>query len=223
MSERVTFASAAGDTASGALSLPAGSGPAPAVIVVHEWWGLTDQIERTVDRLAGEGFIALAVDVYRGVTTRDPAEAQRLMQALSGERSLADLTGAVAYLKAHPLCSGKVAITGFCMGGAYSFAAACFVRGLSAAVPFYGIPPRPDWSKVDVPIQAHVASRDGWVKPAAVEAIRATLAARGQPMEVRVYEADHAFMNEQRPEVYAPEAARVAWDRAVAFLRQHTA
>lgn len=223
MIERVAFPSATGDTASGALALPPGDARAPAVILVHEWWGLTDQITATAERLAAAGFLVLAVDLYRGTVTRDPAEAQRQMVALPRERSLADLTGAAAYLKAHPRSTGKVAITGFCMGGAYAFAAACFIRGLSAAVPFYGLPPSPDWSQVDIPIQAHVAQHDGWVKPAAVEAIRDTLVARGQAMDVHVYDADHAFMNEQRPEVYAPEAARVAWDRAVAFLRQHTA
>ncbi|MBK9035041.1 MAG: dienelactone hydrolase family protein [Myxococcales bacterium] len=223
MIERVTFPSATGETASGALAVPADAARAPAVIVVHEWWGLTDQIERTAERLAEAGFVALAVDLYRGTVSRDPAEAQRLMTELPRERSLADLRGAVAYLHDHPRSTGKVAITGFCMGGAYAFAAACFVRGLSAAVPFYGIPPAPDWSQVDVPILAHVASRDGWVTPAAAEKIQETLAALGKRMDLNVYDADHAFMNEQRPEVYSAEDARVAWDRTIDFLRAHTA
>ena len=123
MIERVTFPSATGDTAQGALAVPAGAGRAPAVILVHEWWGLTDQIEHTAERLAEAGFVALAVDLYRGFVTRDPAEAQRQMVALPRERSLADLRGAVAYLHDHDRATGKVAITGFCMGGAYAVCA----------------------------------------------------------------------------------------------------
>ena len=96
-------------------------------------------------------------------------------------------------------------------------------EALPAAVPFYGIPPAPDWSQVDVPILAHVAARDGWVTPAAAEKIQETLAALGKRMDLHVYDADHAFMNEQRPEVYSPEDARVAWDRTIDFLRAHTA
>ncbi|MCL4224297.1 MAG: dienelactone hydrolase family protein [Myxococcales bacterium] len=223
MSERVTFTSKNGDTVGGALALPAGAAPAPAVVVVQEWWGLNAQIEATVDRLAAEGFVALAPDLYRGAVARDATEANQMMTALDGQRAMADLEGAVAHLRAHPRGNGKVAITGFCMGGAYTFAAACFVRGLACAVPFYGVPPRPDWSQVDTPIQAHFASRDGWAKPDAAREIQRVLEGRGQTMELHVYDAEHAFMNERRPEVHAPEAAALAWSRAVAFLRQHTA
>jgi carboxymethylenebutenolidase len=225
MIERVSFPSPATPDvpAGGVLAVPEGTARAPAVIVVPEWWGINPQIERTVERFAAEGFLALAVDVYRGVSTRDPAEAAKLMVALDGARVLDDVRGALAYLHDHPRGSGKVGIVGFCMGGAYSFAAACFVRGLACAVPFYGLPPRPDWAQVDVPIQAHFASRDDWAKPEIAEQIQQTLAKRGQRMDLHVYDADHAFMNDARPEVYSPDDARVAWERAVDFLRQHLA
>ena len=222
MSERVTFTSKAGDQTSGFLATPPGDGSAPGVIVVHEWWGLNPQIEETSRRLASEGFLTLAPDLYRGARAGDAAEANKMMTELDGKRALGDLGGALDFLKAHPRCNGKVAITGFCMGGAYTFAAACFIRGLAAAVPFYGLPPKPDWSQVDVPIMAHVARRDGWVTPAAAEAVHAALTARGQHMDLHVYDADHAFMNENRPEVYDAESARLAWSRTVEFLRAHT-
>lgn len=222
MSERVTFTSSNGDTVVAAQALPAGDGPAPTVVVVQEWWGLNPQIEGLVDRFAEAGFVAFAPDLYRGQLARDATEADALMRALDGTRALADLEGAVAHLRAHPRGNGKVAMTGFCMGGAYTFSAACFIRGLACTVPFYGLPARFDWSQVDAPIQAHVATRDSWVKPEKVEQIQQTLAARGQRMDVHVYEADHAFMNERRPEVFAPEAAALAWDRAVDFLRRYT-
>ena len=120
-------------------------------------------------------------------------------------------------------CTGKVAVMGFCMGGALAFATACRVPGLCAVVPFYGVPTAADWSKVDAPIQAHFASRDGWAKASSAKEIQAALAARNQPMELHVYDADHAFMNERRPEVHDPAAARLAWQRACDFIRQHSA
>ena len=223
MIDRVTFASGNGDTVQGALALPAGERRAPAVIVVHEYWGLTDQVEHTAERLAAEGFLVLAVDLYRGVVTRDPAEAMRLMQTQPVDRAVEDLRGAVSYLAAHPRGTGKVAVLGFCMGGAYAFRAAFAVRGLCAAVPFYGVPRDPDWSAVDVPILAHFCRHDGWATVEIAEKIQETLAARGQRMDLHVYDADHAFMNEQRPEVYSPDNARIAWQRTIDFLRLHSA
>jgi len=222
MSERVTFTSRNGDRIEGAIALPPGQGPAPTLVVVQEWWGLNAHVESLVDRFAAEGFIALAPDLYRGVVATDATVASQLMTELDGQRALGDIEGAIAHLRAHPRSNGKVAITGFCMGGAYSFAAACFVRGLACAVPFYGIPPRHDWNLVDAPIQCHVGRRDTWVTPARAEAIQQILAARGARMDLHVYEADHAFMNDTRPEVYDPAAAALAWERAVAFLHQHT-
>ena len=192
------------------------------MVVVQEWWGLNPQIEGLVERFAEAGFVAFAPDLYRGKLAKDATEAGAMMAALDGTRALGDVAGAVAHLRAHGRGNGKVAVTGFCMGGAYTFAAACFIRGLACTVPFYGLPPKPDWSLVDAPVQAHVATRDGWVKPAAVERIQQILAGRGVRMDVHVYEADHAFMNETRPEVYSPDAAALAWDRAVAFLHQYT-
>ncbi len=222
MSERVTFTSRNGDRISGALAVPA-SATAGAVILVHEWWGLTPQIEQMVDRLAGEGFLVLAPDLFRGEVAdlKDTPAAQKLMNGLDGARALADLGGALDFLKGHERGNGKVGITGFCMGGAYAFAAACALRGLAASVPFYGLPPHADWSQVDVPIEAHFAANDGWAKPALAEEIQRTLAARGQPMDLHVYQAEHAFMNEARPEVYEPISAALGWDRLVEFLRAH--
>lgn len=242
MIERLTFPSPAGDATPGVLATPgvtprpatahgaetpplgaSGTARVPAVIVEHEFFGLTPQHERMVERFADEGFLALAPDHYRGVTTRDPAEAARLAEELDGARSYADLRGALTFLREHPRSNGKVAIVGFSLGGAYAFGAACFVRGLACAVPFYGVPPRPDWSLVDIPIQAHFAARDTRARPERAEQIQQTLAARGVRMDLHIYDADHAFMNEDYPNLYSPEDARVAWERMIDFLRTHTA
>jgi carboxymethylenebutenolidase len=222
MTEKVTFSAKSGGEASGELVLPAGGGKAPGVVLIQEWWGLNDHIRSLLDRLAAAGFVALAPDLYHGTSTKDPAEAGRLMTELDKPRALDEIAGAVRWLAAHEATNGKVGVIGFCLGGALAFAAAATIPELGAAVPFYGIPsPAPDYAQVKCPILAHFAARDEWAKPAAAEAIRDELARRGHPMEVHVYDADHAFVNDTRPDVYNPEAAKLAWDRTIEFLRQH--
>jgi carboxymethylenebutenolidase len=144
------------------------------------------------------------------------------MTALDTQAALDEIAGAVRYLAGHTRTSGKVGVMGFCMGGALSFAAAAALPELKAVVPFYGLPsPAPDYSKVKAPILAHFAARDEWATPAGAEAIKKELEARGQPMELHVYDADHAFVNDTRPDVYNAAAAKLAWDRSVEFLEQH--
>jgi carboxymethylenebutenolidase len=223
MATPVQFSAKSGGAASGEIALPEGVDKAPSVILIQEWWGLNDHIRSLLSRLAKAGFVALAPDLYHGTSTRDPNEAMRLMTELDGDRSMDEIAGAVSYLAAHPRSSGKVGIIGFCMGGAFSFRAAANIPELAAAVPFYGIPPadKADYSKVRAPILAHFASRDEWAKPSAAEAIKRELDARGQTMELYVYDADHAFMNDTRPDVYNAAAAEVAWSRSIDFLHKH--
>ena len=102
-----------------------------------------------------------------------------------------------------------------------TFAAAATIPHLGAAVPFYGVPPHGEWSRIKAPVLAHFARRDAWAKPAAAEAVRDAVVAAGGTMEVHVYDADHAFVNDTRPEVHDPENARLAWERTVAFLKDH--
>jgi carboxymethylenebutenolidase len=209
--------------AAGEIALPAGEGRVPSVIVFHEWWGLNDHIRSLLERLAADGIAALAIDLYDGRTTKDAGEAAKLMGELDSEKAVDRAKGALAYLKSHPRSNGKVGALGFCMGGALTFRAAAGIPELGAAVPFYGVP---DASKVDfggvrAPILAHFAKRDEWATPASAEAIRDKLVASGRTMQLEVYDADHAFVNDTRPEVYSPEAAKLAWSRTIAFLRQH--
>jgi carboxymethylenebutenolidase len=109
------------------------------------------------------------------------------------------------------------------MGGAYSFAAASAIPELGAVVPFYGIPPveRLDFDKMKAPILAHFASRDQWATVASATEIQKKVEAHHGSMRLEVYEADHAFVNDTRPDAYAPEAAKLAWERTIAFLHQH--
>jgi carboxymethylenebutenolidase len=221
MSERVSFKSRTGAPVDGALAVPAGSGKAPAVVVIQEWWGLNEQIKGIADRLAGEGFVALVPDLYHGKLATDRDEASHLMNTLDWTRAMDDLAGAVAHLREHPRSNGKVAVVGFCMGGALSFAAAASIPGLAAVVPCYGVPGQADYTKVDAPILAHFCKTDDWATPEIARKIQAQIEEQGGSMELHLYDAEHAFMNEKRPEVYHPEAAKQAWARTIAFLRQH--
>jgi len=215
--QRVTFPSSAGE-ASGVLVTPDGTGKPPGVVVIQEWWGLNDQIKSVAEHYAAAGFAALVPDLYHGQLAKTADEAGAMMKALDFGKAVQEIAGAAAFLRERG--SAKVAVTGYCMGGALSFAAAVNVRGLAAVVPFYGLPGDLDWSKVDAPVQAHFATHDDWATVAGAEKIKAAVKV---PMELHVYDAQHAFCNDRRPEVYNPDAAKQAWDRALAFLRSHTA
>lgn len=222
MSSLITFPAQDGSQVSGEIALPAGEGKAPGLVLVQEWWGLNDHIRDLAQRFAAAGFVTLAPDLYQGKATKDPSEAMALMTALDGQRALADIAAAARHLLAHPRVNGKIGVTGFCMGGAYAFTAATRIPEISAAAPFYGIPPagRADYSKAR-PIMAHFAAKDEWATVAGAEAIKKEVEAAGGSMVLHVYDADHAFMNDTRPEVHSPENAKLAWERTITFLHQH--
>ncbi len=216
--QRVTFPSSAGE-ASGVLVTPdqPASGKPPAVVVLQEWWGVNDQIQGVAERYAAAGFLAIVPDLYHGKIAKDADEADKMMKALDFGKAVQEIAGAVAFVRDRS--SGKIAVTGYCLGGALAFASAVHIRGLAAVVPFYGLPGDLDWTKIDAPVQAHFASHDEWATVAGAQKIKAAVKA---PMELHVYDAQHAFANERRPDVYHAEAAKQAWDRALGFLRSHT-
>ncbi len=203
----------------GVIELPAGENPVPGVVILQEYWGINEQIRIAAKRWAEEGFVAVVPDLYHGKLATSAEEAGKLMKSLDWPAALKQIGEAVAFVKSHPRCTGKVAVTGYCMGGALTLAAAVNIRGLSAAVPFYGLPGELDWSKIDAPVQAHFAQHDDWATVAGAQKIKDAVTV---PMELHVYDAQHAFCNEKRPEVYNADAANQAWGRAVAFVRAHT-
>jgi carboxymethylenebutenolidase len=222
MATRTTFKAKSGSDTSGEISLPEGAGKAPAVVLAQEWWGINDHIRSLLDRLAKAGFVALAPDLYHGKTAKDAGEAGKMMQALDWKGAMDEIAGAAVSLTKHERGNGKVGMIGFCMGGALTFAAATQVPELAAAAPFYGIPgPETDYKKVRAPIQAHFAKRDDWAKASTAEEIKKVIEQNGGSMELFVYDADHAFVNDTRPEVYSADNAKQAWDRAMAFLHEH--
>lgn len=193
----------------------------PGLIVVHEWWGLNENIRAMGARFAQEGFTVLVPDLYGGKVTSDAAEAGVLMQALKTEHAMEIVAACAEELTRRT--GKKVGITGFCMGGAMAFAAAASVPSIACAVPFYGIPKAEYWdaSKMRCPIQAHFAKVDDWARADEAEKMAAAVRARGGSMEVFVYDAGHAFMRDGDATTYSPENAKLAWSRATSFLRTH--
>jgi len=203
----------------------AAKGDAPGLVVIQEWWGLQEQIKGACDRFALAGFDALAPDLFKGVVVpyHDAKEAERQVMSLDFlDATNQAVRGAARYLSRN---GAKVGITGFCMGGAVSVLAAAHVPELSAAVPFYGLPPAQALKVADirVPVQGHFANRDDFVAPAAVDAFEKAMKAAGKSAEIFRYDADHAFANEQRLSVHDRHAFELAWDRAIAFLKAHLA
>jgi len=224
--QNVTFASN-GSQAHGYLALPPG-GRGPGLVVIQEWWGLTSQLADTVDRFAAEGFVALAPDLYGGAVTHDAEEAGRLMQELPVERACRDLAGAVDYLLGRDEVQGDaVGAVGFCMGGAFVMTLAAQEGGkIAAAVPFYPAGQMPeDYSGLQAAVLAHFAEKDAFVPLSVADDLAAKVeAGTGRSPEIVRWPAGHAFLNEENLlGTYDPELARQAWDKTVAFLREHLA
>ena len=223
MGEMVEFPFADGNTR-GYLSTPK-SGSGPGVIVIQEWWGLVDHIKDVCDRFAGEGFVALAPDLYHGKTAKSPDEAGKLMMALRIDQAEQDLSAAIEYLATlDSTTSEKVGVVGFCMGGALSLYTATKNPHVGACVVFYGGHPnvKPDLPNLHAPVLGLYAARDGFVTPDSVHQLESKLKELGKQIEAHIYPGtDHAFFNDTRPEVYNADAADDAWRRTVQFLRKH--
>jgi carboxymethylenebutenolidase len=197
----------------------AAKGADPGFVMIQEWWGLNDQIKAMADRLAGEGYRVLVPDLYRGKKASDPDGAGQLMAALDfADAAKQDVRGCAQHLKRSG--SAKAGVGGFCLGGAVTVIAAVHVPDADAALCFYGIPPAAvaDPAQVRMPFQGHFAQHDDWCNPAAVDALEAGLGKSGASFEIHRYDAQHAFMNEARPEVYDRACADLAWRRATEFL-----
>ena len=210
-----------GDRIRGYLAVPA-SGTGPGVLVLQEWWGLVDHIRDICDRLAREGFVALAPDLYRGEATRDPDEAGRLMMGLEIPRAARDLDAAGQALLQHEATTGtKLGAIGFCMGGQLALFAATRNPRIGAVVDFYGIHPNVtlDFSEMKAAVLGIFAERDTFVPPEAALKLQGDIEANGLAADFEIFDGvDHAFMNETRPDVYDAAAAARAWDKTTRFL-----
>jgi len=200
----------------------------PAIIVIQEWWGLTEHIKDIARRYAAEGYVAIAPDLYSRLgyaLTPDPGEAGKLMNSLQQEDGLRDLNATVAYLKSVPEADGaRIGVTGFCMGGSYALMLPCVNPEIKAAVPFYGQVPNPDapLQKLSAPVLYFYGEDDGWITKADVQRLAAALKKYQKVGEIKTYPgAPHAFFRDTDRSVYRPEAARDAWARTKAFFKQH--
>ncbi|MEM8746031.1 MAG: dienelactone hydrolase family protein [Actinomycetota bacterium] len=200
MGDMVDFPSN-GIDARGYLASPEG-GSGPGVIVIQEWWGLDSGIKEMADRLAAEGFVALAPDLYHGeLAGHDEMDkAGELMQSLPPDRAGRDMSGAVDFLADHAsVTSDGVGVMGFCMGGLLTFVLATLRPDrVKAAVPFYGFPTgddQPDYSQISAKIRGHMAGIDDFFPPDAAKELESTLKGLGKDVEITVHEnAGHAFM-----------------------------
>jgi carboxymethylenebutenolidase len=217
----IEYARPDGKKAPGYIEMPVAGKNAPAVVVIQEWWGLNDQIKGVADRLAKAGYRALVPDLFRGKLAKDRNEASHMMNTLDWASAVLDVRGAAQHLKS--FAPSKVAVMGFCMGGALTIIAGTKVPELDAGVCFYGIPPAEaaDPSQIRIPMQFHFAKKDDWCNPPTVQKLEEAMKRGKVSYELHWYDADHAFMNEARPEVYDPNAAKVAWERALKFLANH--
>jgi carboxymethylenebutenolidase len=207
--------------------------PVGAVVVIQEWWGLNDQIRGVADRFAVAGLTALVPDLYRGKSTVAAEEAHHLMDSLNfADAASNDVRGAVAFLKGRAIGSGKVGVTGYCMGGALTILSMMLAPEADAGVVWYGLPPLEfvDAAKIGQtrPLMAHWATQDGAFPIASVDALEAKLREAGVRYEGHRYLAYHAFANETavgpgRLAVtqYDPVWAQLAWDRTMRFFGQH--
>jgi carboxymethylenebutenolidase len=219
----IEFATSAG-SAPGYLAIPSGE-TGPATIVLQEWWGLDGHIRSICDRFAAEGFFALAPDLYRGETTEQPSEAEQKMMALSMDQAEKDMCGAAAHLRAQPGVQGNgVGSVGFCLGGGLSVWAAASCPNIGAAVTFYYVMPhgKPDFSKITGPLLGHFGTSDEFISTDEAKALEEELRNAGVRVSFQFYEnAGHAFFNDtNRLGTYDREAAELAWERTLSFLRE---
>jgi carboxymethylenebutenolidase len=223
MGEQVTFPSNS-HTCEGYLAVPA-NGSGPAVVVIQEWWGLVPHIKDLVDRFAGEGFLAIAPDLYHGKTTRSPDDAMKLLMELDVDRAEREIAGAGAYLLSRPECSSsKFGVVGFCAGGALAQYAATKNGSVAAAISFYGgfQKVKPEWKHLAAPLMLIYGEEDTGVPAEGGRELASQLGALGKSVELHVYpNAGHAFFNDARPEAYNGTAAEDAWEKTLDFFRKN--
>jgi carboxymethylenebutenolidase len=194
---------------------------AAAVILIQEYWGINDHIRDIAGRYANEGYLCLAPDLYRGKLAKNPQEAGQFMQALPIEEGMEIIRQTIAETKAKYNVQ-KLGITGYCMGGIFALRAACEIDELAAAAPFYGdIPEESVLRNLKVPTLFIAGERDSWINPEKVNKLREAARKYDLPLEVVSYDADHAFFNDTRPEVYDAEAAADAWRRVLDLFRKN--
>jgi carboxymethylenebutenolidase len=210
------------ETVSGMLYTPAGKGPFPALIVIHEYWGLNDWVKEQASKFADQGYVALAVDLYRGKVADNPDLAHQLMRGVPEDRAKRDLGAAFDYLAAQPnVKKERIGSVGWCMGGGYSLDVALLEPALAAAVINYGhLATDPaELKKINAPILGNFGGQDQGIPPADVKKFGEALDKLGKKVDIKIYpDAGHAFENPNNKQGYRADDAADAWKRSLDFL-----
>ena len=194
---------------------------AAVIVLIQEYWGVNDHVRDIARRYAKEGYLCVAPDLYRGKVASSAQEASALMQSLQIDDGLETIRKSIEQTE-RSYGAQKIGITGYCMGGTYALRAACEMGQLSAAAPFYGdIPQENILKNLRVPTLFIAAKKDEWINAEKVDTLRQAAQKYKLPVEIVVYDADHAFFNDTRPQVYEPAAAADAWKRVLAFFGKH--
>jgi carboxymethylenebutenolidase len=213
------------DNAPGYLARPKADGKYPAVVVIQEWWGLDDHIKSVTERFAGQGFAALAPDLYRGKVAKEPSEAQKLVMQVQMDQAIKDIQGAVNYLVGQDYVSPKKAgVVGFCYGGGIAMRMSYTGKDIGAVVVFYGAgvdPSDDDLKNVSAPLLGLYGGKDQSIPQDKIKMWEAKLKEFGKTNEMVIYpDAGHAFLNDTRPS-YSKEAATDGWARALAWFKKY--
>jgi carboxymethylenebutenolidase len=210
------------ETVSGMLYTPAGKGPFPAIIVIHEWWGLNDWVKEQASKLADQGYVALALDLYRGRVATSPDMAHELMRGVPEDRANHDLKAAFDYLASQAnVKKDRIGSIGWCMGGGYSLDAALLEPTLAATVINYGhlATDSAELKKINAPILGNFGGQDRGITPDDVKKFQESMQKLGKKTDIKIYpDAGHAFENPNNKDGYRPDDAKDAWNRTVSFL-----
>jgi carboxymethylenebutenolidase len=221
--ETVTF-KAGGEDVQGFLAVPESKGPHPALVVIHEWWGLNDWVKEQAQKFAENGYVALAVDLYRGKVASDPELAHELSRGLPADRAVRDMKAAFDYLAARPdVDKSKIGSVGWCMGGGYSLALALNEPRLAACIINYGhlVSEPSEIAKIHAPILGNFGGQDRGITPDDVHAFEKALKDAGKSIDVKIYsDAGHAFENPNNKMGYRAADAEDAWTRMVDFFNK---
>ena len=210
------------ETVQGLLYTPAGKGPFPGVIVIHEWWGLNDWVKDQASKLADQGYVALAIDLYRGKVATTPDEAHQIMRGVPEDRAKRDLHAAFSFLASQPnVKKDRIGAIGWCMGGGYSLDVALQEPTLAADVINYGhLATDPEaLKKINAPILGLFGAQDKGIPPEDVRKFGEALDKMGKKIDIKIYDdAGHAFENPNNKDGYRPADAADAWRRTTDFL-----
>ncbi len=216
----ITLKLGSGRSVNAALARPAAA-KAPGLLLIHEWWGLNDEMRDVAARMADAGFLALSVDLFEGAVAKEPNRARELMTGLDATKATETMKGWAGWMRSETACNGKVGALGFCMGGGWALNTA-LATPLDAAVIFYGNCRKSaaELAALRGPVQGHFGRLDQGIPVEMAEGFREALKAAGKPGEIHIYEANHAFARIGGPN-FDKESADRAWERTLGFLKKN--